>query len=81
MLAPFPAAGTVTRSAAFTRPNARSGGFDNTLKLGEVATGRELRTFTGYSNYVLSVAFSPDGCSALSGSGDGTLKLWGLTGR
>ena len=40
-------AGTVTRSAAFTRPNARSGGFDNTLKLEEVATGRELRTFTG----------------------------------
>ena len=26
--------------------HARSGGFDNTLKLGEVATGRELRTFT-----------------------------------
>jgi len=35
-----------------------------------------LRTFSGHSNYVRSVAFSPDGLLALSGSEDNTLKLW-----
>jgi len=41
-----------------------------------VATGKELLTFTGHSNSVNSVAFAPDGRTALSGSDDSTLKLW-----
>jgi WD40 repeat protein len=45
-----------------------------------VATGKELRTFRGHSDAVYSVAFLPDGRTALSGSSDGTLKLWDLTG-
>jgi WD40 repeat protein len=53
---------------------------DQTLKLWDVATGKELRTFTGHSKQVLSVAFSPDGRTALSSSYDATLKLWDLTG-
>ncbi|WP_176329739.1 WD40 repeat domain-containing protein [Thioflexithrix psekupsensis] len=35
-----------------------------------------LRTFRGHTNDVRSVAFSPDGLLALSGSDDKTLKLW-----
>jgi hypothetical protein len=66
-------------SVAFS-PDGRtalSGSWDKTLKLWEVATGKELRTFTGHSDHVLSVAFSPDGRTALSGSTfDDTLKLW-----
>ncbi|RKZ92359.1 MAG: hypothetical protein DRR19_04485 [Candidatus Parabeggiatoa sp. nov. 1] len=59
-----------------------SGSVDNTLKLWQVATGRELRTFQGHSDYVNAVAFSPDGQLALSGSDDYTLKLWQVaTGR
>ena len=53
-----------------------SGSWDKTLKLWDVATGLEVRTFTGHSNSVTSVAFSPDGKLALSGCWDSTLKLW-----
>jgi WD40 repeat protein len=37
---------------------------------------QSLRTFTGHTDRVRSVAFSSDGARALSGSSDGTLKLW-----
>ena len=38
-----------------------SGSFDKTIKLWDVATGKEVRTFTGHTKDVVSVAFSPDG--------------------
>ncbi|MCB0306001.1 MAG: DUF4365 domain-containing protein, partial [Calditrichaeota bacterium] len=41
-------------------------------------TGHTIRVFEGHSNSVLSVAFSPDGTRALSGSEDNTLRLWEL---
>jgi WD40 repeat protein len=46
-----------------------------------VGAGQETRTFVGHSSTVLSVAASPDGRFALSGSGDNTLKLWDLSGK
>ena len=71
-------------SVAFS-PDGRyalSGSGDSTLKLWEVSTGREVRTFSGHAMTVRSVAFSPDGRYALSGSLDKTLKLWEVsTGR
>jgi WD40 repeat protein len=48
------------------------------MKLWDVASGAEIRTFSGHSNRVSSVTFSPDGRYALSGSYDKTLKLWEL---
>ncbi len=61
---------------------ALSGSDDKTLKLWEIATGKELRSFAGHADTVSSVAFSPDGRFALSGSYDKTLKLWEVaTGR
>ena len=55
-----------------------SGSADNTLKLWDLCTGREIRTLRGHTDRVLSVAISPDGRTALSGSTDCTLRLWDL---
>jgi WD40 repeat protein len=55
---------------------ALSGSWDKTLKLWDVASGKEIRTFYGHASDIFSVAFSPDGKFALSGSYDTTLKLW-----
>jgi WD40 repeat protein len=52
------------------------------IKLWDVASGREVRTLSGHTNWVTSVAFSPDGRLLASGSDDNTIKLWEVaTGR
>jgi WD40 repeat protein len=50
--------------------------WDGTVKLWDIASGREIRSFLGHSKSVGYVAFSPDGHQILSGSLDGTVKLW-----
>jgi WD40 repeat protein len=52
---------------------------EGTVRLWEVATGKQLRSFKGHSGSVRSVAFAPDGRSALSSGYDG-IRLWDLTG-
>ncbi len=46
--------------------------------LWDAETGALLRTFRGHTGLVLSVAFSPDGKRVLTGSDDGTARIWQL---
>jgi len=40
--------------------------------------GPLLRTFTGHSHHVVALALAPDGRQVISGSHDGTIKVWDL---
>jgi WD40 repeat protein/uncharacterized caspase-like protein len=52
------------------------------VKLWDIASGHQIKTFAGHSKQVSSVAFSPDGRTILAGSDDATIKLWDVsTGR
>ena len=63
-----------------------SGAEDDTVRLWDVVTGKHKRTLKGHttkvfgvfghSGAVYSVAFSPDGSTLASGSGDQTIRLW-----
>src|SRR5262249_3054207 len=53
-----------------------SGSQDKTVKIWELATGKEVHTLRGHRGAVQSVAFSPDGKRLASGSLDETLKVW-----
>jgi hypothetical protein len=43
--------------------------------------GNTIATATGHTDWVYSVAASPDGLRLASGSGDGTVKVWGPAGK
>jgi WD40 repeat protein len=59
-----------------------SGSTDHTIKLWEIKSGNCLKTFEGHTNWVFSVAFSPNGDTVVSGSHDQSVKLWNVkTGK
>jgi Caspase domain/WD domain, G-beta repeat len=53
-----------------------SGNADKTVRLWDTASGQELRKLQGHTEWVRSVALSPDGRTIASGSDDRTIKLW-----
>lgn len=59
-----------------------NGGFeiniDCVVRLWDVKTGKEIERFSGHHNPVMTVAMSPDGRYAASGSSHGTLRVWKL---
>ena len=53
--------------------------FDKSIKLWDVASAKELRTFggeKGHQNLVLDVAFAPDGQTFASAGSDNSVKIW-----
>ncbi len=49
---------------------------DNSVRLWDRTTGKEIRRFEGHTSMVLTVQFSPDGKRILSGATDTTARLW-----
>ncbi|MCI0457810.1 MAG: WD40 repeat domain-containing protein, partial [Gemmataceae bacterium] len=53
-----------------------TGGLDRTVRLWDVAAGRELGHFSGHEGTVQCLAFSPDGKTLFSASHDTTVLAW-----
>src|SRR6266480_720385 len=73
----FPNVGR-TLSVAFS-PDGKTlaaGSWDDTVRLWDVATGKELRQLTGHKAYVNSVRFSRDGKLLWTHGGDRTCRVW-----
>ena len=71
-------------SVAFSPDGQRivTGSWDQTAKVWEAASGRELLKLEGHSAPIWCVAFSPDGQKIVTGSWDQTAKVWdAATGR
>ena len=53
-----------------------SGSRDGTVRIWDVATGRQRATLKGHSSWVSAVAVAPDGSWLASGGSDGTVRIW-----
>jgi WD40 repeat protein len=54
---------------------------DHTIHLWDTTTGRRLLSCVGHENTVMSLDFSPDGSCLVSGSYDGTVRIWNINQR
>jgi dipeptidyl aminopeptidase/acylaminoacyl peptidase len=53
-----------------------AGSWDGSVRLWEVATGKEVRQFVGHKGWVSAVAFAPDGQTLATGGKDRDVHLW-----
>jgi WD40 repeat protein len=52
---------------------------DNTARLWDAASGREITALKGHEGRVNSAAFSPDGTRVVTASDDGTAGIWDVS--
>ncbi len=71
-----PAAGVLTLALSRSGGQALSAGADRTLRLWDLASGREWRQFGGPAAAVTSAALAPDPRWLLAGSADASLRLF-----
>ena len=50
--------------------------WDKTIQLWDLETSKEVLTLTGHWLAITALAFTPDGKTLVSGSGDRTIKKW-----
>jgi WD40 repeat protein len=55
-----------------------SGSYDNSVRVWDVSTGKELNVLNGHTELVNSVAFSTDGTHIVSGSSDISVRVWDM---
>lgn len=59
-----------------------TGSMDNTIKIWNASTGREIRTLTGHANTVTALIYLPDGAHLISASDDKSIREWEIaTGK
>src|SRR4029453_2536154 len=59
-----------------------TGSGDNTIKVWDVKTGKQVLSLRGHTGLVTSLAVSSDGKRLFTGSGDNTIKVWDMeTGK
>ena len=57
-----------------------TGSEDNTIRIWDIITGKELITLSGaHDKYISGVAFSPDGKQIVSSDGSGGIKVWNVS--
>ncbi len=55
-----------------------SAGLDRKLKLIEIDTGEEIRTFIGHTELVNSINLNPSGNQFITAAWDGTIRIWDI---
>jgi WD40 repeat protein len=65
-------------SAAFSPDGARivTTSWDNTARIWDAASAKEIAVLRGHDNTVFSAAFSPDGTRIVTASRDNTARIW-----
>ncbi len=53
-----------------------SASYDNTVRIWDTQTGKELKKLEGHTHIVASASFSPDGKRIVSASWDKTIRIW-----
>lgn len=57
---------------------AATGSFDGSVKIWDIESGMELKTFNGHSVMIKSIGFSYDQSKLISGDGNGVVILWDI---